>query len=278
MNSPARPRTRLDKSHVLDGLYQVWDSIVALTDPLAPEQWQAPTPLPGWSVHDVVAHLVGVESMLEGADTPDADVDVSTLEHVRNDIGALNERWVRRLRSVSDAELLDRFRAVTAQRRSALDAMPGDDWDAVTMTPAGPDSYGRFMRIRAFDCWMHELDIRDALGTQAGVKAGPGARLALDEIAAAMGRVVGRLGGAPDGSRVTIALTGPLARTINIAVDGRGRVVDDFGAAGPTTTITLDGLLFARLCGGRTRPPHQVRYDGDEAVGRQIVEHLNYVI
>jgi hypothetical protein len=35
--------------------------------------------LPGWCVHDVVAHLIGVESMLEGVATPEADIDVSTL-------------------------------------------------------------------------------------------------------------------------------------------------------------------------------------------------------
>ena len=36
--------------------------------------------------------------MLQGVGTPEADVDVSTLKHVRNDIGVLNERWVRKLR------------------------------------------------------------------------------------------------------------------------------------------------------------------------------------
>ena len=50
----------------------------------------------------------------------------------------------------------------------------------------------------------------------------------------------------PDGSRVAIELTGPLQRTIRVAVEGRAPVVDDFGAE-PTTTITLDGLLFTRL-------------------------------
>ncbi len=44
-----------------------------------------------------------------------------------------------------------------------LTNMGDEDWNAVTMTPAGPDSFGRFMRIRIFDCWMHEQDIRDAV-------------------------------------------------------------------------------------------------------------------
>ena len=74
-------------------------------------------------MHDVVAHVIGTESMLQGVGTPEADIDVSTLEHVRNDIGVLNERWVRKLRGLPHAELLERFRETTAQRREALSAM-----------------------------------------------------------------------------------------------------------------------------------------------------------
>ncbi|RWA21678.1 hypothetical protein MELE44368_15020 [Mycolicibacterium elephantis DSM 44368] len=266
---------------MLTGLFAVWDDIAALAAGLDDAQWEAPTPLPGWSVRDVVAHLIGVESMLQGVETPDADVDVSTLEHVRNDIGAMNERWVRGLRQISPAELLERFRAVTADRREALTALSEDDWNAVTMTPAGPDSYGRFMRVRVFDCWMHEHDIRDAIGQPVADAelARPAAELSLDEMAASMGFVVGKLGGAPDGARVSIELTGPLGRTINVAVAGRAQVVDDFGGEPPTSTIRLDGLLFTRLAGGRTPLDHDaIAYGGDEAVGRRIVEHLNYVI
>ena len=126
--------------------------------------------------------------------------------------------------------MLGRFRDVTAARREALTAMSDDDWNAVTATPAGPDSYGRFMRVRIFDCWMHEQDIREALSrpsSDADLET-PTARLALDEMAASMGFVVGKLGKAPDGSRVAIELTGPLARTIRVAVDGRAKLVDGF--------------------------------------------------
>jgi len=271
--------TTLDKSDVLAGLFAVWDEVDTVLVGLADEQWQAQTPLPGWTVHDVTAHLIGTESMLQGVATPDADVDVSTLKHVRNDIGAMNERWVRKLRGMSPAEMLDRFRATTAKRRDALTDMGDADWNQLTATPAGPDTYGRFMRVRDFDCWMHLHDIRDALAESAAEPAGPAARLALDEMAASMGFVVGKLGGAPEGSRVALVLTGPLGRTINVAVQGRGQVVDDFGGQEPTATITLDGLLFTRLAGGRTAVDHgAVTYGGDEAVGRRIVEHLNYVI
>ncbi|HTI76128.1 MAG TPA: maleylpyruvate isomerase family mycothiol-dependent enzyme [Mycobacterium sp.] len=281
MSSPSRPVTTLDKSDVLAGLFGAWDEIDAVLAGLADAQWQAQSPLPGWTVHDVTAHVIGTESMLRGVPTPEPDVDLSTLQHVRNDIGVLNERWVRKLRGVSPADLLDRFRATTAERREELAAMSDDEWNQVTATPAGPDTYGRFMRVRDFDCWMHLHDIRDALGHAATHPAGPSADLALDEMTASMGFVVGKLGGAPDGSRVAIELTGPLARTINVAIEGRGKLVDDFGEAGPTAVITMDALLFSRLAGGRTMPDQHgdaISYGGDEAVGRRIVEHLNYVI
>jgi uncharacterized protein (TIGR03083 family) len=283
VSSPSRPVTTLDKSEVLAGLFAVWDDVDTLLAGLSDQQWEAQSPLPGWTVHDVTAHLIGTESMLQGVATPDADIDVSTLKHVRNDIGMLNERWVRKLRGVSATQLLEEFRATTAKRREALSGMSDDDWNQITATPAGPDTYGRFMRVRDFDCWMHLHDVRDAVDRPAADVdlGGPASRLALDEMAASMGFVVGKLGGAPDGSRVAIELTGPLQRTINVDVSGRARVVEDFGGDEPTATITLDGLLFTRLAGGRTtvaRHPDAVRYSGDEAVGQRVVEHLNYVI
>lgn len=274
--------TELDKADVLDGLFAEWDAIETLLSGLTDKDWQAPTPLPGWTVHDITAHVIGTESMLQGVGTPEADIDVSTLKHVRNGVGVMNERWVRKLRSVKAADLLDELRDIIARRRTALSNLSNDGWNEITATPAGPDTYGRFMRVRVFDCWMHEHDIRDALGlpaTEADL-AGPSSRLALDEVAASMGFVVGKLGGAPDGSRVRIELTGPLHRTINVAVDGRGRVVEMFDDE-PTTTIALDGLLFTRLAGGRTplaQHAGAVAYGGDESVGRRVVEHLNYVI
>ena len=76
-----------------------------------------------------------------------------------------------------------------------------------------------------------------------------------------------------------LAREGPLSRAINVAVDGgRAKVVDEFEGE-PTVTIALDGLLFTRLAGGRVAVAHDaITYSGDEAVGRRIVEHLNYVI
>ena len=273
--------TLLDKDDVLAGLFASWDSIADLLAGLTDEQWQAPSPLPGWTVHDVVAHVAGTESMLAGE--PNPEIDVTAGGHVRNDIGALNERWVEHLRQRTPAEMLAVFRDVIARRKATLTAMSDEDWNAVGFTPAGPDSHGRFMRVRVFDCWVHEHDIRQALGLPAGAETmtGPDSRLALDEMAASMAFVVGKKGQAPEGSRVLIALTGPLSRSIRVAVDGRAALVDDFGGAEPTATIGIDGLQFTRLAGGRPMladRPQDIDYGGDVEVGKKVVENLAYVI
>lgn len=272
--------TILDKSDVLSGLFGTWDSIDVLLSGLSEQQWQTPTPLPGWCVHNVVAHIIGTESSLQGLHAPDADIDLSTLDHVRNGVGAVNEAWVHYLRAESGADLQRRLSSVTADRRECLTGMSVDDWNAPTPTPVGLESFGRFMRVRVFDCWMHEQDIRDGVGLPSSDAelSGPAARLSLDEVAATMGYVVGKLGKAPEGSRVAIELTGPLARTIRVAVDGRAQVVDDFGGLDPTASIRLDGLLLARLAGGRTDDTAGVELGGDTEVGARIVEHVNFVI
>ena len=282
MNSPARPATILDKSDVLDGLFASWDAIDQVMTGVPDEEWKSLTPLPGWCVRDVVAHVIGTESMLAGVATPELGVDVSTLGHVRNGIGELNECWVQQLRGETGDDVLARFRDVTNKRRATLTDMPEEIWNGVTVTPAGPDTYGRFMRIRTFDCWMHLQDVRQALSrppSDADLD-GPASRLTLDEMAASMGFVVGKLGKAPDGARVALELTGPMARTFHVAVDGRAALVDAFADA-PTTVIRLDGLQFTRRCGGRPLGddrPREVEFEGDAEVGQRIVDNLAYVI
>ena len=275
--------TTLDKSNVLPGLFAEWDSIDALLDGLPESGWQAATPLPGWCVRAVVSHIIGTESFLEGIAPPQPDIDVKALEHVRNDIGAMNECWVHHLSGEPGSSVLERYRALTGKRREALQSMSDDDWNAPTPTPAGMASYGRFMRIRVFDCWMHEQDIRMALQRPSSDDEldGPALRLSLDEIAATMGFVVGKLGNAPDGSRVQFDLTGPLPRSIRVSMDGRAQVVDDFGGLEPTATIRLDALQFSRLAGGRPMCParaQDIELGGDKDLAAHIVERLNFVI
>ena len=266
------------KDRLVELLGREWDTIASLAASLPEAAWSRPA-LPGWDVHDVLAHLVGGERMLVGAAAPEPPDELGTAEHVRNPIARLNEAWIAALRPLSPAELLAEFRAVTAERLDALDAMSVEDFGAPSWTPVGDGTYGRFMEIRLFDAWMHEQDIRHAVGVP-GNEDGPAAELAVDEVAGALGYIVGKRGGAPDGSTVCIELNGPVHRRLCVVVDGRATVVPSLGTE-PTVTLVLSSSLFLRLAGGRVDPESslgEVELIGDAALARRLATHLAYTL
>ncbi len=167
--------TTVPKEPAVAALHDVWASLDALLAGLDDADWSRPTCLPGWNVKAVVAHIIGTESMLLGDAAPDVEIDGRAHPHVRNDIGRVQRGVGRGDGAEPPAEVLARFRAASAAaHRGARRRSTHEEWDAVGFTPAGQDTYGRFMRIRVFDWWLHELDIRDAVGRPGG-EDGPAA-------------------------------------------------------------------------------------------------------
>lgn len=264
---------------VTDLLIEQWQVIDSLLSQLDGDDWFSPTNLPGWTVRDVVAHLIGTESMLSGIEPPTTGIDVHALPHVRNDIAAHNERWVEALRLTPPPQLLDHYREITSTRTKFLRTLSESDWNAETLTPVGPAPYGRFMRIRLFDCWVHELDIRDAVSAPTD-EGGPRTEMAFTEITSSLGFAVGKRGKAPDGSRISFVLGGASPRELHVAVDGRASVVPTLD--GPaTTTIRMSAELFTRIACGRVRAADhrdEITSDGDREVGKRIVDNLAFTI
>lgn len=256
-----------------------WGRLDDLYSGLAPQQWQLPTELPGWSVADLLAHVIGTESILDGRPPP--AIELGDVTHVRNDIGRLNEVWIESMRATPPAALLTQFREITAARLDALRAMSSADFDAPTMTPRGPGTYRDFMDVRVFDCWFHENDARRVLGLDEHLD-GPVVTHSLGECVRALGFVVGKKAGAPQGTTVVFDLTGSAGRRVAIGVEGRAGLLEQVPAE-PTVTITTDVGTFCVLCGGR-RPLAEVLagggvgITGDAALGNAILENLGFMI
>ena len=267
--------TTVDRDQAVAALDEAFDAVVALAEGLAPTDWDRPTACPGWSVKDNVSHVIGIESMLLGRPSPE-DTLPDDLPHVRNDFGRVNEVWVEAYRQRPPAEVLSELRAVIAARREALAGMDQAAFDRDSFTPAGPDTYGRFMLIRTMDIWFHDQDIREALG-RPGHLEGLAPDAVLDEVSRSIGYVVGKRAGAPPGSSVRFDLTGPMARRIDVDVTDRARVVDAL-AGEPTVTLTVPGAHFTRLVGGRGADPQMVEIAGDTALGGAVVANLGFMI
>jgi len=267
-----------EKTRIVDLLRQEWRCIETLLAHLPDDAWSVPA-LPGWDVHDVVAHLVGTERMLSGDRLPKVPAGQVDKAHVRNEIARTNEAWVVDLRQRTHAQLLEDFRSVTTARLAALDAMDDEAFDAPSWTPVGDATYGRFMEVRVFDTWMHEQDIRDAVGVP-GHDAGPVAEQSVNEVVTALGYVVGKKAAVPSGSTVTFELDGPVHRSIHVEVGERAAVVPSISAPA-TVVLTLSSSLFMRMAGGRVDPESvlgSVRIAGNDLLGRRVATSLAYTI
>jgi len=137
------------------------------------------------------------------------------------------------------------------------------------------------MWVRVFDCWIHEQDLRRAVG-RPGNRDGAAEVLILDRAAAALGFVLGRQVKPPEGTSVVWEVTGPLARTVSVAIEGgRGRALESPPSV-PGVVLTLDAETFWRLGCGRIDPVEaladgSVALAGDEALGRAVVAAMDFL-
>lgn len=288
--SAARPGSAVYDEPVVALLDEEWRAIAALGDELAPEEWDLPSECPGWSVRDLLSHMVGTERSLLGDATPP---DPGPAPHARNPMGAANEAWVAPRRALSGSKVLAEFREVTARRIAALSAFDESRWASPGPSPVGTVPYREFMQVRLMDCWVHEQDMRVATG-RPGHRGGPVAQAALIRIASAMGFVVAKKAGAADGTSARFVLAGDPPRLLDVAVEGgRGRVGGLAAAPSPSSHVAqasepsvvldMDAELFWRLGCGRVSGEAAlaaalVGIRGDVELGRSIVRNMAFMI
>lgn len=261
-------------------LTSVWASLSALGAPLSEAQWKAPTDLPGWTVQDVLSHLIGTERMLQGLPAAPAR-DALDEPHVRNPIGDFNENEVAARRDRQGSDVLAEWDDLVRLRTETLAAGDADYFAAPMSTPTGPGTLADFLHIRVLDGWIHEQDIRRAVGRPGGLDTAAAGHT-VDRLIRTIPIVVGKRAGCPEGGAVRVRIVGGVERDVTCEVhDGRARFVDQ-PATAPLATITFDTHAFAVLASGR-RPSGDpavgsVTVAGDEALGARVVDNFNMMI
>jgi uncharacterized protein (TIGR03083 family) len=261
-------------------LHDEWDAIVSLGRTLEPGEWDLPTECPGWTVRDVVSHMIGTERVLLGEDPPPRPAELP--DYVQNEVGARNEAWVQARRAVPGAEVLKEFEHVTGRRLDALRSWPSERFDQIGPSPVGEVPYREFMRVRVMDCWVHEQDMRVATG-RPGHDHGAAAALSLERIASAMPFVVGKKAGAPEGSAVRFELGGAWPKRMDVVVRGGRAVVVDAPDREPDATLVMEAETFWRLGCGRVsgdaaRGAALVDLAGDEKLAMAVVDAMAFMI
>jgi uncharacterized protein (TIGR03083 family) len=263
-----------------NALGETWGALADVCSELSENEWAQPTPCPGWDVKDQLSHLIGIELAIMGEPVPEWDGPLG--DHVKNDFAATNERFVAVRRARSGSSVQAEFVEVTATRLAQLDALTADDWAAVGWSPVGDVPQAEFMTVRVYDSWVHEQDVRRALGRPGGC-GNLASEISLDRVQAAMPFVVGKKAGCGDGTAVRFDLAGAAhdARAFTIAVEGRraGPVGDEVT---PTVTLSLAAVDFMRLGCGRTTAAQVeaaggVGLNGDDLVGRSVLGAMNFM-
>jgi uncharacterized protein (TIGR03083 family) len=264
---------------LIDGIAETWSKTDALLNSMSEGDLERPTPCPGWSVRDVVSHLIGFELMLAGVPAPELPGEVP--EYVRNDIGKINEAFVYERRDRSKSEMLEEFREVTRATLLRLEGLDQAAWELVGWSPEGQAPYHRFMETRILDSWIHLQDLRDALALPED-DHGIGEEIVINRFEAALPYVIGKKAQAPEGSRVRVNLEGRFGRSIEIEIqDGRARAAE--GPGEPNLEISTPVALFWRRAAGRISgeaflQATETNVQGDRHLAQRIADALAIMI
>ncbi|WP_375001612.1 maleylpyruvate isomerase family mycothiol-dependent enzyme [Aeromicrobium sp. CTD01-1L150] len=244
-------------------------AVLGLTDDIAEHEWMLSTDLPGWTVHDVVAHLAHLEAVLAGQ-TPDLEMATTALG-VEN---SYTEGGVQERRTRSTSDIVAELRAGVATREALLTELPEDPSVPADRTPgSAPWTWETLLRNRAVDVWCHEQDIRRTI-ERPGNLASPGAQVTAHSFAAAMPFVLGKRIAPPPGTSVHWHLTGDVPLEIGATIDDTGRARPGAGDE-PTTTLSMTSEVFCILVAGRRRPADvEVEVTGDSDLGDRVLANM----
>lgn len=300
---PVHPAAPADVTELVAAYRQTLTSFADVADGLREEDWASPTACPGWTAHDVLAHVVHVEDYLAGSEHPAAGwtgpaepIEVGRPAHVRNSFGVWIQEGVRARADRSPAELVEELRGLVEVRSASM-----YDTDLELDTPVrsvrGREStFEKLTRMRIFDVWVHEQDLR-TLVDRPGSLDSPGASQFLQTLMNELPRIVlERLAPEP-GTVVILESTGPATARdgVRVGVDADDQLVahelfsghvededeDEPGEQQPhtpedrTTTVSLSTYFLGRRAAGRV-PTEETPYHvvGDEDLARRLVDAL----
>ncbi len=271
------PSGQQERRGELVGVWQqacadVLDLLASLTD----EDWAAPTDLPGWDVKAVAAHLAHLESELAGM--PQEQVEVTPGAHVRNVMAQYTEVGPTARRDWPPGRIIEELREAVRIRSEAMER------DAPDLTAPAPSfaalagwSWETLLSNRPLDIWMHEQDIREAVGRPGGLDSRAAVHVAT-VFARSLPMVVGKRAGAEPGQSVVVHLTQAPAeapQTVAVQVGDDGRARPTAPPQEPSATMRLGFADWLRLCGGRCAPDQlEVELAGDRDLARRVLEGL----
>jgi hypothetical protein len=126
-------------------------------------------------------------------------------------------------------------------------------------------SWERLLRNRPLDVWMHEQDVRRAIGRSGGLDS-PAAQHTTDYLLESLGLVLAKRAAAPSGTTLVAEVEGSAPVAFVVDADRRGVPLEHVPDR-PTIRLSMSRESFILLAGGRRTPADvPVEVDGDEGL------------
>lgn len=223
----------------------------ATVNSLTIEQWSLPTPCPGWTVSDIVAHTIDLDLMAAGNPPVEHEPNWDELPHAQTPFQQFTERGVDYRRRTPPAALLHQM--LTAAN-DLTDFLATSTPTLIVPWADGEVSQEQFLGMRTFDIWTHDLDVRIAAGLPSNFTSNPG-KSAAKRMLKALPFIWGKKIGATSGESLKIDFTGPdFAGTVCIAIDPDGKAAFTPDATGEVTHIEISWSDFVNGFCGRVAP------------------------
>ena len=158
---PQHPAPPTDLDGLVGAYEQTTRAVIDLGQTMSARDFAKDTECPGWTVKDQFSHIAGIEGWLDGATPP--RLDLPELPYVKNEQGEFIELFVQERRSREGADIVGELEDILESRLSQLRDATMTEQTAVR-GPFGRTTAARAMTLRASDIWVHEQDIRTAVG------------------------------------------------------------------------------------------------------------------
>jgi uncharacterized protein (TIGR03083 family) len=137
---------------------------------LSDAEWRSPSRCEGWSIQDVISHLITVNGFWETSVR--AGLAGEPTRMLANfDPAAHPPLMVDGMRSLQPSEVLAQFVSSNAGFLDALAALDNEGWSTLAESPAGHVTIRLLAFHAIWDAWIHERDIARPLGQMPAVEA-----------------------------------------------------------------------------------------------------------
>ncbi|HTU73624.1 MAG TPA: maleylpyruvate isomerase family mycothiol-dependent enzyme [Trebonia sp.] len=261
--SGRRPGRPLDAAPACEPLVAFDRTVADLDDllrSLTSDEWNAPAHAEHGRVHDLVAHLLGVDRLvLRWLDPRDSVPDLPdhvaatrpvVAELAGSDPGDIVRRWHDGARAVAAAAAGNRTRPVV--------------FHDITIT------VDQLLATRTGEMWAHAIDICLATGRPLPQLDMERMAMLCSQLVAAVPLALAYRGTIAAGRAARIVLTGPAGGAFVVPLAPRDEAVE------PEVTIVADAVDFCRVAVRRLRPDQlDAAIEGDRALGDLVLTSID---